>query len=70
MKIIIVGAGAVGGFIGGLLQQAGNDVTFLARGRHLEKMKENGLTVNHEDETIKVSGNFSDDFSTVAGAIC
>ncbi|WP_439881704.1 ketopantoate reductase family protein [Pontibacter sp. MBLB2868] len=45
MKIVVIGAGGVGGYFGGKLAKAGFDVTFLARGAHLEAMKVNGLTV-------------------------
>lgn len=43
MKICVFGAGAVGGFLGGQLALAGQDVTLVARGRHLEAMKKGGL---------------------------
>ncbi len=46
MKIYIVGSGGVGGYLGGLLAIAGNDVTFLARGQHYQAIKENGLQIN------------------------
>jgi 2-dehydropantoate 2-reductase len=45
MKIAVIGAGGVGGYFGGKLAQAGHEVTFLARGAHLETMQSNGLTV-------------------------
>lgn len=45
MKIYVVGSGGVGGYFGGLLAKAGNDVTFVARGEHYQAIKENGLTV-------------------------
>jgi 2-dehydropantoate 2-reductase len=45
MKIAIMGAGAVGAYYGALLVRAGYDVTFIARGKHLEAMQENGLRV-------------------------
>ncbi len=52
MKIAIVGSGGVGGYFGGRLALAGNDVTFIARGEHLEKMKHRGLYIKG------VSGDF------------
>src|SRR5512136_1849904 len=52
MHIVIFGAGSVGGYFGGRLAQAGEDVTFIARGDHLKALQENGLKV----ESIK--GNF------------
>ena len=40
MKIAIVGTGGVGGYFGGKLAMAGNDVTFLARGEHLKAIRD------------------------------
>ena len=45
MRIAIMGAGGQGGYYGGMLARAGEDVTFIARGAHLEALKANGLTV-------------------------
>ena len=45
MKILIMGSGAVGGTIGGLLARSGEDVTFVARGAHLKAINANGLRV-------------------------
>ena len=45
MKIAIMGAGGVGGYYGGLLVQKGQDVTFVARGPHLQAIREKGLQV-------------------------
>ena len=41
MRIAIMGAGAVGGYFGGLLALHGMDVTFIARGEHLRAMQKN-----------------------------
>jgi len=56
MKIAAMGAGGVGGYFGARLQQAGHDVTFFARGRHLEAIRANGLTVEspHGNAQLKV----------------
>ncbi|MEA2760519.1 MAG: 2-dehydropantoate 2-reductase [Methylobacteriaceae bacterium] len=43
MRIAIMGAGGVGGYFGGRLALAGNDVTFIARGAHGEAIRRNGL---------------------------
>jgi 2-dehydropantoate 2-reductase len=43
MKICVYGAGAIGGYIGVMLKQAGADVSLIARGQHLAAIKENGL---------------------------
>ncbi|MFH1673760.1 MAG: 2-dehydropantoate 2-reductase [Pseudomonadota bacterium] len=46
MKIAVFGTGAVGGYFGGRLAQSGEEVTFIARGKHLQAMKDNGLIVD------------------------
>ena len=45
MRIAIVGAGGVGGYFGGRLAATGVDVTFIARGAHLEAMRARGLRI-------------------------
>ena len=45
MRFSIVGAGGIGGYFGGRLAQAGNDVLFIARGRTLEALCRDGLFV-------------------------
>ena len=45
MKIAILGTGAVGGYLGGRLAQAGKDVTFIARGKHLDAIVTEGLQI-------------------------
>jgi 2-dehydropantoate 2-reductase len=45
MKIACMAAGGVGGYFGARLQQAGHDVVFFARGRHLKALREKGLSV-------------------------
>ena len=46
MKIAVMGSGAMGGYIGGRLAQAGRDVTFIDKGQHLHAIRQNGLRVN------------------------
>jgi len=50
MRICIYGAGAIGGYLGAQLSLAGEDVTLIARGPHLEAMRENGLRLRIGDE--------------------
>jgi 2-dehydropantoate 2-reductase len=50
MKICIFGAGAIGGYMGAKLAEAGADVSLVARGPHLPAMKENGLTLIEDGE--------------------
>jgi 2-dehydropantoate 2-reductase len=51
MKIAVVGAGAIGGYLGARLAAAGEDVTFIARGANLEAIQKNGLKLIEEDGT-------------------
>ncbi len=50
MRICIYGAGAIGGYLGVQLALAGQDVTLIARGPHLEAMRANGLKLLIGDE--------------------
>ena len=52
MRIAVMGAGGVGGCLGALLAKAGNDVSLIARGDHLEAIRANGLKL------IRPSGEF------------
>ena len=45
MRIAVMGSGAVGSYWGGLLTRAGERVTFIARGDHLDVLRDQGLTV-------------------------
>jgi 2-dehydropantoate 2-reductase len=45
MRILVVGAGATGGYFGGLLARAGRDVTFMVRSGRAQALRDNGLTV-------------------------
>ncbi len=49
MRIAMMGAGGVGGYFGGRLAAGGFDVTFIARGRHLEAIRNNGLRIDSRD---------------------
>src|SRR2546423_4226024 len=51
MKIAIVGAGAIGGYLGARLNASGEDVTFIARGPNLAAIKANGMRLRLEDGT-------------------
>jgi len=50
MKLVVVGAGGVGGYFGGKLQRRGTAVTFVARGAHLEALRRRGLTIRSANE--------------------
>jgi 2-dehydropantoate 2-reductase len=49
MKILIFGTGGVGGYFGGRLARAGEDVVFIARGEHLRAISASGLRVDSSD---------------------
>ena len=64
MKIAVMGTGGVGGYFGGLLARAGNDVTFVARGPHLEAIRAHGLNVESaNDGNFTARGNAVEDTS-------
>ncbi len=56
MKIVMMGSGGVGGYYGARLQQAGHEVSFVARGAHAEAMRRSGLRIRSElgDAELKV----------------
>ena len=53
MKIAIYGAGAIGGYLGALLDRSGVEVSLIARGAHLTAIQESGLRLDMNGETIK-----------------
>jgi len=58
MRIVVLGAGGVGGYFGAKLARAGADVTFVARGAHLSAMRADGLRVRsliEGESTVKVT---------------
>ncbi len=55
MRIAVMGAGGVGGYFGARLAQAGHDVAFVARGRHLAAMRERGLTVRSAHGDVRLA---------------
>ena len=62
MKICIFGAGAIGGYMGVKLAQAGANVSLVARGPHLAAMQDKGLTlIEHGKEPLTVPVSASDD---------
>ena len=69
MRIAVVGAGGVGGYFGGRLAQAGHDVTFIARGRHLSAMLQDGLQVESINGDFTVSPVQATDNPENVGAV-
>ncbi len=54
MRVAVMGAGGTGGYFGGLLARAGEDVTFIARGTHLAAIRAQGLRVKS-----RLAGDFT-----------
>ncbi len=54
MKIAVIGAGGVGGYFGAQLARSGNQVSFVARGKHFEALKQSGLVVKSPDEAFHI----------------
>ena len=62
MKLCIFGAGAIGGYLGAKLIQAGDcEVSLIARGPHLKALKDKGLTLVSEGESVTLPVTASDD---------
>jgi 2-dehydropantoate 2-reductase len=68
VTVAIVGAGAIGGLIGAHLVHAGEDVTLVARGRNLDALRQNGLTVRRGEQTIHVRPAATDDVAAIGSA--
>lgn len=54
MRVAIMGSGAVGGYFGAKLASAGNQVSFIARGKHLAAMHENGLKISSPNGDLHI----------------
>jgi 2-dehydropantoate 2-reductase len=61
MRFVILGAGAVGGTIGGLLHDSGHEVTLVARGAHAAAMRSAGLVLAMPSRTLTVTAEVVDD---------
>ena len=57
MKFCIVGAGAIGGFVGAKLASAGEDVTFIARWKNLDAIRSHGMVLKMNDGTVLEARN-------------
>jgi 2-dehydropantoate 2-reductase len=69
MRVAVIGAGGIGGLYGGLLARAGHDVAFLARGSHLQAIRETGLEIRSADfGTFVVHGVASDNAADLGQA--
>lgn len=72
MKFCIVGAGAIGGYVGAKLAAAGEDVTFIARWKNLDAIRARGMTVKFHDGTVlqATSAKATDSFAAVGPVDC
>jgi 2-dehydropantoate 2-reductase len=61
MRIVVMGSGGVGGYFGARLAQAGNQVSFIARGKHLEALRSRGLTVKSALGDLQLAVNAYED---------
>ena len=69
MRIAVMGSGGMGGYFGGMLARAGEDVHFIARGAHLEAMQASGLTIKtSKDGEFNIPVKATDD-PTDIGAV-
>jgi 2-dehydropantoate 2-reductase len=69
MRIAVVGTGSVGAYFGGRLAQAGEDVTFVARGAHLRAMRESGLRVDSADGDFVIHPVQATDDAATIGSV-
>jgi len=68
VRIAIVGAGAIGGYIGACLTRAGADVVLFARGPHLRAMHERGLRIVSPDGDFEVKPQVAGDLNAIGRA--
>ena len=68
MKFAIVGAGAIGAFVGAMLAKSGEDVTLIARGAHLRAIQEHGVRVRGEIGNFDARVSATDDPAKAAAA--
>ena len=69
MKIAVMGAGGIGGYYGAMLARAGEDVSLIARGAHLEAIREHGLKVLRDTETFTVRPSLATDDPARVGPV-
>jgi 2-dehydropantoate 2-reductase len=68
VKIVIAGAGAIGGYIGAKLARAGADVVLCARGPHLTAMQTRGLRVTGTEDDFEVRPQVTGDLASIGTA--
>ena len=65
MNIVVIGVGGIGGYFGGRIAKAGYDVTFIARGKHLDVIKNSGLQVKSTKGDFTVHPNATDNLNDI-----
>jgi 2-dehydropantoate 2-reductase len=68
VTVAVVGAGAIGGFVGAHLSRSGEDVILVARGPHLAAMRSRGVTVRRGDEEFTAYPEVTDDIAAIRRA--
>ena len=66
MRFVVLGAGAIGGVVGGRLAQHGHDVLLIARGANYEAIRTNGLRIESPDDVVTVNVPVVDDPSRIS----
>ena len=69
MKIAVLAAGGLGSYYGALLARAGHDVTFIARGAHLDAIRANGLTIKSVHGDFAINPARATDDPTQVGVV-
>jgi len=70
VRFAVLGAGAIGAYVGAALSRGGADVVLIARGAHLEAMRRNGVRVLSPRGDFSAHPEATDDIGAVAGADC
>src|SRR5690349_16528072 len=68
MKFAVLGAGAIGAYVGAALARGGSEVTLIARGEHLRAMQANGVRVESPRGDFVADVPATDDFAAMAHA--
>ena len=68
MTVAIVGAGAIGGLLGGHLARSGEEVVLIARGAHLAALRSRGLTIRGAEDEFTVHPRATDDIAAIGEA--
>jgi 2-dehydropantoate 2-reductase len=69
MKIAVMGAGGVGGYVGARLQAAGQDVAYVARGAHLAALRQDGLHLESAEGAVHLPHVVASDDPSNIGAV-